>query len=276
MIRTIRTWITPIELRPNLPAQCACGCRRAGMGAPRNAIQVGRENGRPKRGWEPRTRKRRSARALRPPRTVGAAYEVLQRGKGAVCVLWCGKDEEQRERRVCGVVSAVMSFLHDHPVYQQAAGACASGCAGVWCWRRCARMCVLMPKQRQTATWMSRRTQAVIHYPRSGKWCESGDTPACRWRVSQTADEHAAVRDGLKCSTERGIIGYWPPPLRVMSARRDFGTPTPQDVCIAPPHLASPPPPRSATSLFLCISESTGRVEIGPTVIKNPAPVAWR
>ena len=166
MIRTIRTWITPIELRPNLPAQCACGCRRAGMGAPRNAIQVGRENGRPKRGWEPRTRKRRSARALRPPRTVGAAYEVLQTGKGAVCVLWCRKDEEQGSG-ACGVVCAVSSNIV--PTWRSCVAAgCGCVCERVrGCWRRCARICVLMPKQRRIATWMSRRTHAIL-YPRSG------------------------------------------------------------------------------------------------------------
>ena len=31
---------------------------------------------------------------------VGAAYVVLHKEKGAVCVLWCGEGRGQRERRV--------------------------------------------------------------------------------------------------------------------------------------------------------------------------------
>ena len=181
-------------------AQCACRCRRAGMGAPCNALQAGRKNGRPKRGREPRTRERRSARALRPPRTVGAAYEVLQTGGGAVCVLWCRKDEEQRERCVRRCVRSNIV-----PTWRSCASAgCGCACERVrWCWWRYARMCVLMPKQRRTATWMSRRTRAVIHYPRSGGWCESATAPACRWRVSQTASFRAVSYWSSLCGIRR-------------------------------------------------------------------------
>ena len=102
---------------------------------------------------------------------------VLQRGKGAVCVLWCRKDEERRERCVRRCVRS--DIVHTWRSCVPAGCGCA--CERVrWCWRRCARMCVLMPKRRRTTTWMSRRKRAVIHYPRSGEWCESGTAPARR------------------------------------------------------------------------------------------------
>ena len=52
--------------------------------------------------------KKKALRACceRPPRAVavGAACEVLHKERGAVCVLWCGEDRGQRERRVWNCV----------------------------------------------------------------------------------------------------------------------------------------------------------------------------
>ena len=61
---------------------------------------------------------------------MGAAYEILQREKAPYALCGAGRTRSSGSD-ACGVVCAVTSFLYDHPVYQQAAGACASGCAGV-------------------------------------------------------------------------------------------------------------------------------------------------
>ena len=82
-----RPWRVHACVRARKRGAVRCGCVRAGM-------RTGREEG--GKWWEPRRRKRRCARAARPPRVVGAACVVMHKGKGAVCVQWCGEDRGQR------------------------------------------------------------------------------------------------------------------------------------------------------------------------------------
>ena len=70
-----------------------------------------------------------------------ARVPLRKKKRGAMCVLRCREGRGRRERRMCPCVRSE-SFLRDYPVYQKAVGACASGCAGVGGWWRCARMCV--------------------------------------------------------------------------------------------------------------------------------------
>ena len=77
---------------------------------------------------------------------------------------------------------------------------------------------VLVPTQRRTATWMSRRTRTVIHYPRNGEWCESG--AACLRRLMSmlpcAMDSSAAPSAALAAAIER--------PSAVSAAIVEWGT----------------------------------------------------
>ena len=75
--------------------------------------------------------------------------------------------------------------------------------------RRILQQCARTDRcRRRSGRWRPRwrRSPNVSRYPRSGEQREeSGAAPACRWRVSQTADEYVVMCDGFEYGTERGI-----------------------------------------------------------------------